>query len=123
MSILLHGTTINRANEILIHGPDPGFVEPGGGPPAENFSTYLETGPFLLGTPSQYARLKALAFPLEGGPAILAVDVPDDIIGLAVDAVFPLSQGVVQFDFGAGLEELCVLWASLSKQAIAVNVP
>jgi hypothetical protein len=123
MAILLHGTTMNRANEILIHGPDPNFVEPGGGPLAENFSTYLETGPFLLGSPSEYARLKALTFPGEGGPAILAVDVPDHIIALAVDAVFPLDQGIVQFDSGAGLEELCIAWPSLTKHVLAVSVP
>lgn len=108
---------------ILIRGPDPTFVEPGGGPPAENFSTYLETGPFLLGSPSEYARLKALAFPGEGGPAILAVDVPDDIIDLAVDAAFPLDQGIVQFDLGTGLEELCVAWPSLKKHVLPVSGP
>ena len=105
----------------MARGPDPDFVEPGGGPRAEGFSTYLESGPFPLGTPEEYARRKAAVFPNEGGPAILAVDVPDDIIALAVDEVyFPLSQGFVQFDEGAGLEELRAAWSTLEKQVVPV---
>jgi hypothetical protein len=70
--------------------------EPGGGTSAEGFSTFLQSGPFPLGTPAEYARRKAAGFPNERGPAILAVDVPEDIIALAVDEVYcPLSQGVV----------------------------
>jgi hypothetical protein len=122
MATLLHGTTRHRAEQILAGGPDPGFIEPGGGPRAEGFSTCLELGPFPLGTPEEYARRKAAGFPDEGGPAILAVDVPDDIITLAVDEVyFPLSQGVVQFDEGTGLEELCAAWPALSKRIISVE--
>jgi len=52
------------------------------------------------------------------------VDVPDDLIALAVDEVyFPLSQGVVQFDEGAGLEELRAAWSSLPKQIVEVKGP
>lgn len=124
MAILLHGTTRHRAERLLVRGPDPDFIEPDGGPRAENFSTCLESGPFPLGTPEEYARRKAAGFPNEGGPAILAVDVPDDIIALAVDEVyFPLSQGFVQFDsppVGAGLEELRAAWPTLSKHIRAV---
>jgi len=95
MAILLHGTTRHRAEQILAQGPDPDFVEPGGGSRAEGFSTSLECGPFPLGTPQEYARRKAEGFPDEGGPVILEVDVPDDIIALAVDPVyFPLRQGL-----------------------------
>lgn len=116
MTILLHGTTRQRANLIDANGPDPDFFEPGGNSRAESFSTCLEAGPFPLGTPEDYARKKAAAFPTEGGAAILAVEVPDDIIALAVDPVFfPLSQGVVQFDEGAGLEELQAAWPSLPR--------
>ncbi len=122
--ILLHGTTKHRAEQIRKRGPDPDFVEPGGGPRAEGFSTCLEFGPFPLGTPEEYARRKAAGFPNEGGPAILAIDVPDDIIALAVDEVyFPLSQGVVQFGEGAGLEELRAAWFMLQKQIILVESP
>jgi hypothetical protein len=124
MAILLHGTTRHRAEQMRARGPDPNFVEPGGGPRAEGFSTCLEAGPFPLGTPAEYARRKGAGFPDEGGPVILAVDVPDDIIALAVDPVyFPLSQGVVQFDEGAGLEELRTAWSGLSKQIESVETP
>lgn len=75
----------------------------------------VETGPFLFGTPADYARGKAKEFPDEGGPVILKVDVPDDIIARAVNEWFPLSQGLVQFDEGAGLEELIAAWPILEK--------
>jgi hypothetical protein len=74
-----------------------------------------EAGPFLFGEPSDYARGKAAQFPDEGGPVILAVEVPDDIVQRAVNDWFPLSQGLVQFDSGAGLEELIAAWSVLSK--------
>jgi hypothetical protein len=37
-----------------------------------------------------------------------------------VDEFFPLSQGVVQFDEGEGLEELRAAWSTLPKQIITV---
>lgn len=108
----------------MAQGPDPQFVEPGGGAKGEGFSTCLEFGPFPLGTPQEYAWRKAVLFLDEGGSAILAVDVPDDIIALAVDEVyFPLAQGVVQFDEGAGLAELRAAWSRLAKQIVAVEYP
>ncbi|HTU92211.1 MAG TPA: hypothetical protein VMF69_19165 [Gemmataceae bacterium] len=123
MAILLHGTTRRRAEAILAKGPDTDFLEPGGSTRAEGFSTCLESGPFPLGTPQEYARAKAANFPNEGGPAILAVDVPDAIMALAVDEMyFPLSQGVVQFDEGAGLEELRAAWPTLAKKIVSVEV-
>jgi hypothetical protein len=122
MAILLHGTTRHRADRILQRGPDANFQEPGGASKAEGFSTCLELGPFPLGKPQEYARHKALLFPNEGGPVILAMDVPDELIDLAVDEVFfPLSQGVVQFDVGSGLEELQAAWSSLTKRIIPVE--
>jgi hypothetical protein len=124
MAILLHGTTRHRAEQIVARGPDPDFIEPGGGPRAEGFSTCLESGPFPLSTPEEYARGKAAAFPAEGGPVILAVDVPDEIIARAVDEqFFPLSQGVVQFDEGAGLEDLLAVWPTLPKRIVPVENP
>jgi len=117
MGVLLHGTTLHRAKQIAAHGPNPGFVEPGGSAKVESFSTYLECGPFLFGTPEEYACSKAKKFEDEGGAAIIAVDVPDDIIALAVDELlFPLSQGLVQFDIGAGLEELRAAWSTLHTE-------
>ncbi len=76
----------------------------------------LETGPFDFGTPAEHARGKALAFPDEGGPVILVVDVPDAIVHRAATAWFPLSQGLVQFAAGAGLEELAASWPDLAKE-------
>jgi hypothetical protein len=55
MAIVLHGTTRHRAEQIMAHGPDPDFIEPGGGTRAESFSSYLEGGPFPVGTPEEYA--------------------------------------------------------------------
>jgi hypothetical protein len=76
----------------------------------------VEAGPFLFGRPEDYARGKARQCPGEGGPVILAVDVPDDIIRKAANDWFPLGQGLVQFDPGAGLEELIAAWPVLSKE-------
>jgi hypothetical protein len=119
--ILLHGTTRSRAEQILLFGPNPHFQEPGGHAPADGFSMSVEAGPFFFGTPTDYARGKAAQFPDEGGPAILAVDVPDDIIQRAVDDWFPLSQGLVQFDPGAGLEQLVAAWPMLFKAIRSVT--
>lgn len=124
MAVVLHGTTRHRAERIMALGPEADFIEPGGGTRAEGFSTCLECGPFPLGTPEEYASRKAAAFPNEGGPAILRMDVPDDILVLATDEVyFPLSQGIVQFDEGAGLEELRAAWSSLTKTIVLLESP
>lgn len=122
MAILVHGTTRQRAERIAAHGPDPDFIEPGGAARAEGFSTCLESGPFPFGTPEQYACGKAAAFPEEGGAAILSIDVPDEI-ARAVTDYFPLTQGLVQFDEGAGLEELRAIWSALTKQVQSVQCP
>ena len=122
MAIVVHGTTLRRAERIMIYGPDPDFVEPGSTVRAEGFSTCLEGGPFPIGTPEEYARRKAAAFPDEGGAAILRVDLPDGIIALATDdTYFPLSQGLVQFDEQAGLNELRAAWPSITKQVVRLG--
>jgi len=124
MTILFHGTTQHRAKLIEEQGPDPNFVEPNGVGRAESFSACLVFGPFPLGTPEAYACLKAKGFPSEGGPAMLGVDVPDDIITLAVDEkYFPLGQGFVQFDEDAGLEELRAIWPDLRRRVISLECP
>jgi hypothetical protein len=51
----------------------------------------------------------------------MAVDIPDDVIGRAVNDWFPLSQGLVQFDPGAGLEELVAAWPTLEKRILDVS--
>jgi hypothetical protein len=118
--ILLHGTTRTRAEEILQNGPNPSFREPGGQGWEDGFSMSVEAGPFLFGHPADYARGKAEEFPAEGGPVILAVDVPDDIVQKAVTDWLPLSQGLVQFDPGAGLEKLVAVWPTLEKEIRSV---
>jgi hypothetical protein len=105
-----------RAEQIMRDGPSPLFQEPGAQARECGFSMTLEDGPFHFGTPEEYARGKALEFPNEGGPAIVAVDVPEDIVQQAANEWFPLSQGLVQFDPNAGLEELRAAWMSLVKE-------
>lgn len=105
-------------------GPDPDFIEPGGFGRAEGFSACLDVGPFPLGRPEDYARQKAIAFPAEGGPVILEMEVPHDITELGTDDVFfPLAQGVVQFDEGSGLEELRAACPTLTKRIVEVDDP
>src|SRR5882724_5137842 len=123
MAILLHGTTRWRAERIIANGPDPDFVEPGGGPRAENFSTYLEAGPFTLDPPQTYALGKAKNFPAEGEPVILVLDVPDDIINKTDLVLNPLGFGVIQFDVGSGLEELLAAWPTIAKRIEPLGVP
>lgn len=123
MPMLLHGTTWQRAESIMREGPDPGFIEPAGVGRAEGFSTCIESGPFPLGRPDDYACLKAKMFAKESGPAILAIEVPDEIIDLATNDFFPRSQGVVQFDDGAGLQELRACWLTLKKEIRSVDCP
>ena len=117
--ILLHGTTRRRQSKSFNRGRTRDFRSPadnmGGG-----FSMCLEAGPFLFGTPELYARGKAAEFPDEGGPVILVVDIPQDIIARAINEWFPLSQGLVQFDPGAGLEELAAAWLTLPKRIVDV---
>jgi hypothetical protein len=115
MTTLVHGTTRFRAELILKHGPNPGFIEPGGRRSYEGFSTYLESGPFLLDPPEDYARGKDAQFPNEGGPVILVIEnVPDSVLAAAnSDGLFPAEYGLVQFDVGTGLEELLTAWPTL----------
>jgi hypothetical protein len=123
VATLHHGTTRRRAERIIATGPDPDFVEPGGLERAEGFSTGLPNGPFPVGAPKDYARRKAALFPAEGGPVILEVEVPDHIVALAADVFLPLAQGVVQFDEGAGLEELRAAWPALPKRILELDLP
>ena len=121
---LIHGTTRKRAELILKFGPNPNFIEPGGTSRAESFCTCVNGAAFTtLGHPSDYARSKSAGFQDEGGPVMIIVDVPGDVVAKAVDEVYlPLSQGVVQFDEGAGLEELRLIWPTLRKKIIPVDV-
>jgi len=98
-------------------GPDSRFREPGGQAREDGFSMNLETGPFHFGRPDEYARGKAAEFPDEGGAVILVLDVPDEIVRIAATEWFPLSQGLVQFDPGSGLEELMAAWSEVARSA------
>jgi hypothetical protein len=115
--ILLHGTTRRRAEQILDLGPDPRYREPGGQGTEDGFSMYLESGPFHFGMPDEYARGKAREFPDEGGAVILVLEVPDEVVHRSATEWFPLSQGLVQFDPGAGLEELAAVWSEVARTA------
>jgi hypothetical protein len=119
--LLLHGTTRQRAESIIIVGPDASFREPGGST-ADGFSTCLAEGPFDFGSPELYARRKAAIFPNEGGPAILAFEVPEDIADTMIGAVGQLIPGKafnagaeIRFEAGGGLEHLLAVWAQLSR--------
>ena len=114
---LLHGTTRQRAEQIVAFGPDPRYQEPGGHARDDGFSMSIETGPFDFGTPEQYARGKAKGFPGEGGAVILKLEVPAEIVQKATSDWFPLSQGLVQFDHGSGLEELIAAWPVVRMSA------
>ena len=132
---LLHGTTLARAEGIVRHGPDVRFVEPGGIGVAENFSFTAEGTPSALGTSLAYAQGKAAAFPNERGPAVVAIDVPEDVVraatvehlslfaglieyddGVDVGALVALCGGVIQFDPGPALNSLLAMWATLAKE-------
>ena len=81
----------------------------------------LEEGPFLFGAVEDYARGKAREFPDERGPAILKVEIPDEIVRRAESVWLPLTQGLVQFDIGAGLEELILVWPTLAKEIRSIS--
>lgn len=115
--ILWHGTTKRRAEAILANGPDPRYREQGGQPDPEEiagFSTALPHVDCLTGNPKICARNKDRIFPNEGGPAILEIEVPEDICTLAI-RVF---GGELRFQFGDGLEELLEHWPELPKRIL-----
>ena len=76
-----------------------------------------------LGRPEDYASLKANLFPEEGGPVILVMDVPEHIVEKTFIDRKPVDRGVVQFDEGAGLEELLAASPMLTKTAEIRSVP
>lgn len=131
---LLHGTTLARAESIVQRGPDIHFVEPGG-TVAENFSFTVEGHTSAVGDSLTYARGKAVAFPHERGPAVVSVDVPEEVVRIAavehlalfgdlivydeeadLSELVALCGGVIQFDAGAALDALLSLWGSLVKE-------
>lgn len=124
--VLHHGTTRQRAGAILLGGPDVNFREPNG-TTADGFSTTLGNGPTDLGSAEDYARLKAANFPSEGGPAILAIEIPDDLADTMIGGVGELIAGKalnvgseIRFEPGGGLEQLLVAWPSLTKSVTLI---
>ncbi len=113
--ILVHGTTRDRAEHLLLHPPNWGFQEPGTQSTDESFSMYVDGGPYNYGSPEEYAVSKAKLYPHEHGPVLLRVDVPEEIVRLAESDWFPIQQGLIQFDPGAGMEELSAAWLSFPK--------
>jgi hypothetical protein len=124
--ILQHGTTLQRAQAIAANGPDPYYIEPNSGgrrwdPPG--FSTCRMDRPFGVGTPEQYARLKAANFPTEGGPAILEMEVPADIIAVLEadnDARDSMDSGDTLFDPRVGMAVLLAAWPTIIKRVIPI---
>lgn len=124
LTILHHGTTLQRARAIETNGPDPDYREPGtaGLPPAEGFSTVIGDGrPCRTGTPEVAARNKHALFPDEGGPAIVEIAVPAWI--MAILYADPIAAGLarsgeIRFEPESGLDELRAVWHSLTKRVI-----
>ena len=118
--LVQHGTTRKRAEAILERGPDSQFQEPGAQPGcvANGFSAAPVLGAFPLGDPSTYASNKAEAFPQEGGPAILEIEVPDEMIGRIgrpEEGKAHNYGGEIRFEPGYGLEALLRDWSRLQK--------
>jgi hypothetical protein len=121
-----HGTTLVRAQSIAARGPDPHYVEPHSGgrrwdPPG--FSTCRLDRPFGVGSPEQYARLKSANFPTEGGPAVLEIVVPPDLIAVLEadsDARDSMDSGDTLFDPRVGMTELLAAWPTLTKRVIRI---
>ncbi len=122
---LQHGTTLERAQTIQQNGPDPNFLEPGGTEPANGLSTARAQGPFRLGSPEKYARLKSNNFPNEGGPVILELELTEELaaelIGRAGHDVPGKAMDLVDeilFAPGYGLDELLAVWDQIPKRII-----
>ncbi len=111
--ILEHGTTRHRAERIAANGPDPNYREPVALPSrqGDGFSTLRQWFPAdVVGDPEDYARGKAAQFPDEGGPVVLRLDVPDEVVTATDTVIYPPEHGLVVFDAGYGLEELLAAW-------------
>lgn len=66
-----------------------------------------------MGTAEQYAAGKAKLFPNEGGPALVEIEVPADIVVLAIDA-----GDEFRFEPGFGLNELLLAWPTITKRVV-----
>jgi hypothetical protein len=122
---LRHGTTLRRAERLMIMPPILNFRDPGGttGSEAGGFSAVVVGATRLaLGTPEEYADRKSKNFPAEGGPVIPEVEVPDEIVDIIRrdpilgDTV--AGSGEIRFEPGYGWAELVQAWPNLVKRVI-----
>ena len=124
--ILHHGTTLYRAQRIVANGPDAYFVEPGSGgvrPEPPEFSTTRLDHPFALGRSERYAHGKSLNFPNEGGPVILELEVPADVIAILeadLIAAAKMASGDTCFDDAVGIKDLLAAWPGIPKRIIHI---
>ena len=136
--LLLHGTTRQRAEAILLSGPDLDYEEDPGPDSAKGFSTAPPDGNWPFGSPHEYARRKARLYPLEGGPVLLELKVPLSTVCLAMrldeelpeswSADMPLEDltaivrkwGEVRFGPEIGFEGLLEAWPSLEKRILSL---
>ena len=137
---LLHGTTYARAERIVQLGPDINYIEPGEALIAENFSFTVEGWPSAVGDSVAYALGKAIAFPDEQGPALVAVDVFETILRMAmvehlslygdlfeynkdadVSILIALCAGMIQFDPGPALDHLLAEWGTFAMEIRGVQ--
>jgi hypothetical protein len=94
-------------------GPNPNFIEPGA-PPGQTAGGFYaaEVGMNTVGTVDAYAAGKSSAFPGEGGPAVIVVEVPEAIARQAGGG----GRGDYAFLPGQGLEALLAVWEYLPKR-------
>ncbi len=116
-AIYHHGTTLQRGEAIMRDGPLPDYQERHAIWAPQGFCVTAKDGPFPLGSPEDYARTKALNFPNEGGPVMLEMVIPDEIIRLC-----ETPTGDLQFDYGYGIEELRAAWPLIQKQLCQLEV-
>jgi hypothetical protein len=118
---LEHGTTMQRAQNLMTKPPDLNFREKGAPPgnKAEGFSTSipgLRAEAYGTGDARSAALSKARIpeFQDEGGPAILRMEVPVSIARRGER----ITQGEVRFTERFGIKELQERWSSIVKTII-----
>src|SRR5581483_1979726 len=111
--LLHHGTTRRRAESIVRNGPGRNSRETGIYERVVGFSAAIVGEECESGPPEEYARGKAEQATDEGGPVILEIDVPDEVIDAAL-----ITGGEVRFEMNCGLPELLQSWPTLPKRII-----
>jgi hypothetical protein len=112
---LVHGTTEYCALSIIANGPDPRHREFGGLGLNEGFSAYIvgyDQSHFGLSTMYSVGKVGQAIESGQSDPAMLIPvllfihNVPREVLDAANrDGYFPISNGLVQLDTGAGIEE------------------